>query len=500
MGDNSGALQGAVAGQESSGSATLFVDAGRPIGTMRTLQGAAGMPGPARGAEQIPDVSDVWESAQVRLVRTYDWVSRLDTVDNPDSLFPKWSADPDDPDSYNFDATDSWVRQVQAIGADILFTIASSVPSNKRPASDLATYERVVENIVRHYEDGWGGGGFIHAVTRWEFGDQPDFGTLHFDGTPDEFYEMYAAVARAVKRVSLELQCGGPCPAFGLDEGPYREGFIDFVKRNNLPLDFFTWMWFTDDSRDPLDFRTVASQLRGLLDADGFETTELLLAYWNMTGIPNAKFTDADAAAFQAAAAVYMQDSPIDRAILFRVDTGTDLHYKIHDPAGIFDSDGSENARTASYRLVGQTLAARKRLDAQGGDDNGFAVLAGRTESNDTVRILVANYAIPDAYLAARDRDVFEFQVPIDSIKADMSFTVPARRPHAKSAQLAGYTLEVDNLPWGTGTHEVVRYRVDDTHHGEIVGTSIGHGLTATVQGRLAAPAVELIEIRPIRR
>ena len=128
-----------------------------------------------------------------------------------------------------------------------------------------------------------------------------------------------------------------------------------------------------------------------------------------------------DAAAFQAAAAVYMQDSPIDRAILFRVDTGTDLHYKIHDPAGIFDSDGSENARTASYRLVGQTLAARKRLDVQGGDDNGFAVLAGRTESNDTVRILVANYAIPDAYLAARDRDVFEFQVPIDSIKADMS-------------------------------------------------------------------------------
>ena len=55
-----------------------------------------------------------------------------------------------------------------------------------------------------------------------------------------------------------------------------------------------------------------------------------------MTGIPNAKFTDADAAAFQAAAAVYMQDSAIDRAILFRVDTGTDLHYKIHDPAGIF--------------------------------------------------------------------------------------------------------------------------------------------------------------------
>lgn len=499
MGDKSRAMQGRVTDRETSPTATLFVDAGNPIGAMRPLHGAAGMPGPARGAEQIPDVSRVWESARLRLVRTYDWVSRLDTVDNPNSLFPTWSADPQDPASYNFDATDSWVRQVQAIGADILFTIASSVPSNKRPASDLVKYEQVVENIVRHYVDGWGGGGFIDAVTRWEFGDQPDFGTLHFDGTPDDFYQMYAAAARAVKRVSPELQFGGPCPAFPLDDGPYRDGFLDFVKQNKLPLDFFTWMWFTDDSRDPLDFRTVATTLRDILDAQGFDSTELLLVYWNMTGIPNAKFTDADAAAFQAAAAAYMQDSPIDRAILFRVDTGTDLHYKIHDPAGIFDADGSENARTASFRLVGRTLDARERLGVQGGDDNGFAVLAGRTFSNGTIRILITNYAIPDAYLAPRDRDVFEFQVPIDSIRADMSFTVPPRRPHATSARLTGYSLQVTNLPWGTGAHEIVRYRVDDTENGGIVGTSTGHGGTATVQGGLAAPAVELIEIRPVR-
>jgi hypothetical protein len=501
MADTSGGLKdSSPTAPGSVGSASLVVDASAPIGRMRNLQGAAGMPGPARGAEQIPDVSRVWESARVRLVRTYDWVSRLDTVDNPDSLFPKWSADPMDPSSYNFDATDSWIRQVLAIGADILFTIASAVPSNRRPAGDLGKYEQVVENLVRHYVAGWGGGGFSNAVTRWEFGDQPDFGTVHFDGTPDEFYEMYAAAGRAVKRVSPQLQFGGPCPAFSLDEGPYRQGFLDFVKRTKAPLDFFTWMWFTDDSRDPFDFRTVATELRGILDASGFETTELLLAYWNMTGIPNSIFADADAAAFQAAAAVYMQDSPVDRAVLFRVDTGTDLHYKILDPAGIFAPDGSENARTASYRFVGQTLAAKERLRVQGGDDNGFAVLAGRTEGSDVVRILLTNYEIPDAYLAPRDLDVFEFQVPIDSIKADMSFTVPPRRIHAKSAQLAGYSLEVNNLPWDSDTHEIVRYRVDDAHHGEIVGTSTGHGGTATIRSGLAAPAVELIEIRPVRR
>src|SRR6478672_9358215 len=134
-----------------SGLAKLSIDAGVTIGRMRNLQGASGMPGPACGAEHIPDISQSWKSAHVGLVRTYDWASRLDTVDSPESLFPEWSADPSDPARYNFAATDSWIRQVQAIGAEVIFTIASAIPSNKLPTSDLAKYEQVVEHIVSHY-------------------------------------------------------------------------------------------------------------------------------------------------------------------------------------------------------------------------------------------------------------------------------------------------------------------------------------------------------------
>ncbi len=484
-------------GRTTEASAKLVVDAGVSVGRMRNLQGAAGMPGPAQGAEHIPDLSHDWAAAQVGLVRTYDWLSRLDTVDNPDSLFPKWSADPDDPASYNFGATDSWVKQVRAIGAEIIFSIASDVPSNKLPARDLAKYEAVVENLVRHYVCGWGGGGFDNAVTRWEFGDQPDFGQLHFAGTPDEFYEMYAAAARAVKRVSPQLQFGGPCIGFSFDRGPFREGLLDFIKENGLPLDFFTWLWFTDDSRDPFEFRTVGAELRKVLDARGFESTELILCYWNMTGIPNAQFADDDVAAFHASAAVYMQDSVIDRAILFRADTGTDLHYNFVDPAGIYGPNGSRNEKTISHRLVGKILSTSERLSASGGDDNGFAVLAGRTEEAEVVRILIANYAIPDAYLAARDRDVLEFRVPIGSDRADMSLSLPPRRVHATSAHHTDYSLEVSNLPWAPSPYTVTRYRADGDGKGTVIQTANGQGNTATISGELAAPSVELIEIRP---
>ena len=226
MGEESSLLRGPSRPSDAaSGPARLFVDAAVSIGRMRNLQGAAGLPGPAPGAEQVPDLTRDWKSAHVGLVRTYDSVSRLDTIDNPDSLFPRWSADPGDPASYNFVATDSWVRQVHAIGAEIIFSLASAVPTNKLPTRDPAKYEQVVENIVRHYVCGWGGGGFVDAVTRWEFGDQPDFGTLHFAGSPEEFYEMYAAAARAVKRVGSQLQFGGPCTAFSLDKGRTARGF-----------------------------------------------------------------------------------------------------------------------------------------------------------------------------------------------------------------------------------------------------------------------------------
>lgn len=72
------------------------------------------------------------------------------------------------------------------------------------------------------------------------------------------------------------------------DNAPYREGFLDFVRNKHLPLDFFS------------------------LDADGFKTTKLVLNTWNMNGIPTSKSESLETAAFQTAAAIYMQDSVLD--------------------------------------------------------------------------------------------------------------------------------------------------------------------------------------------
>ena len=66
------------------------------------------------------------------------------------------------------------------------------------------------------------------------------------------------------------------------------------------------------------------------------------------------------------------------------------------------------------------------------------------------MRILIANYAIPDAYLEARDRDVFEFRFPSTRSGPDMSFTVPPRRTHARAPMWSTIRSRLSTCRGGT--------------------------------------------------
>lgn len=422
----------------------LQVDA-QAVSEWKPLRGAAGIPGPVPEHPGYPDVTPFWTDAGVTLVRSYDWVSRLDTTDNPLSLFPVWEADPADPASYNFAATDRWVEAVHASGAEVLFTFASAIPSGTGPAADVEKYGRVVEGIVRHYARGWADGP-ERPIRMFEFGDQPDFGLLHFSGTPEQFFEMYEAFARAAGRVGDELIVGGPSLAFPLNpDSPYREGFLSFVRERKLPLDFFSFLWFADATRDPMDVPVVARELRELLDRQGFAGTELMLSYWNYLGIPTSEAPSDERAAFQAASAIHQQDAPLDSAIFFRADSGADPHYDVVDPAGIFTDGRDTDVQAVAFSLIGHALSGR-RLAVSGSDDSGFACAASR--DGDTIRILIANFVAPESALAPRQSDELRFRVPYGTKHVEMAFRLPPQREGLASAGVETARIVVSNLPW----------------------------------------------------
>lgn len=487
----------AAGGNASAREAELVVDAAQAGDGFVSFNNTAAIPGPAPGFPDFADVTPFWRAAGVDLVRTYDWPARLDTIDSPESLFPRWAADPTDPASYNFAAVDAWIASTRAAGARPVFTFMTNVPHNKLPAADVAKYGVVVEHIVRHLVEGWGGG-VPRAVEYFDFGDQPDFGRLHFDGEPDQFYAMYEAFARAVKRVDPALKVGGPGLAFPLNEGsPYREPFLAWVRERNLPLDYFSYIWFSDASGDPMDMTVVANRMRDVLDRAGFDQTELFAISWNYTGIPTARFTPAEAAAFQAAATIYSQEAPIDRAFIFRGDTGTDPHYEMTDPASIFAAAGDPGARGNSFIFAGQTMAGQ-RLSATGGDHRGLAITASRDDAGQVVRVLIANYAASEAHLAPRASDVFTFTVPIGPSRTEMRFQQPPQRDDLRSQGFDSYRLTLNGLPWASGDLRIDRYRIDAGHTGQLVDSRVVSAASPVLEGPLAAPAVEYIEIRPV--
>ena len=63
-------------------------------------------------------------------------------------------------------------------------------------------------------------------------GTSPNFSGL----TPQQFYEMYAKVSRALKALDPSLKVGTDANAAPLNDGPYREDLFDYIRRTTFPL------------------------------------------------------------------------------------------------------------------------------------------------------------------------------------------------------------------------------------------------------------------------
>jgi len=62
---------------------------------------------------------------------------------------------------------------------------------------------------------------------------------------------------------------------------PYRDAFLEYVRTEHLPLDFYSWHWYATDSDDPLDFIRISRDMRARLDKHGFARTRSMVTEWN---------------------------------------------------------------------------------------------------------------------------------------------------------------------------------------------------------------------------
>jgi xylan 1,4-beta-xylosidase len=508
-------LCSAICGAQDSptGLRSLHVDAGKTIGQLRDFQGLNGTPNPVMAG--LPNLTKQYKELHVNQVRTHDsmgptevdahydlndpvlaWLvpdnkqrAELVKSGNAAIIFQDWNADPEKPESYHWGPSDVEMTAIHDVGAEIYYRIGRSFGSAIQPPSDPDKFANVIKHVAMHYNQGWDHG-FHYNIRYWEFWNEPE--AIFWGGTPEQFYTIYDKTARALKSVDPNLKVGGVAKAIAYDDGPYREGFIDYCAKNLVPLDFYSWHTYADTSADPYDGARLAEVMRKLLDSHGFPKAESILSEWNLTpdftDIGVQRLRSEEDAAFMTAELSYFQDTTISYAHFYRGDAAW---------MGLFDLQGKPYKTANAFKAMGELVTGTpNRLAVTGTDTYGFSTLAGRSTDGKTIQILIGNYARQTPYKPT------PMQVPPEVLKtfpSNIDFSkwkfLPLREDIVYKDN-AGYNLTIDNLPWGKKKFHVKRYRITKTQNFELVDEKDATGASLNLTANLPPDAVEFIVLQ----
>ena len=200
-------------------------------------------------------------------------------------IFRNFAADENDPASYIFEPTDEYLETILAAGTKIFYRLGASIEHGykygTRVPPDFGKWARICEHIIRHYNEGWANG-FRYGIEYWEIWNEPDCRNADgtnpcWQGTDEEFIELYVTAARHLKACFPELKIGGP--AFtGPWPTPFKNAFLDRVAAEGVPFDFYSYHWY---ERRMDSLREAITTARHELDIRGLTGVETILNEWN---------------------------------------------------------------------------------------------------------------------------------------------------------------------------------------------------------------------------
>jgi xylan 1,4-beta-xylosidase len=379
---------------------TITVDFAESIGVVKPLHGVNNGPITFGG---LLDVSHYFRELGVPYVRIHDpnWPHPRE-VDIP-QIFRQEEADADDPKSYDFSRTDTYLQSILDTGAKIVYRLGVSIEHTKRkyytdPPKDFAKWARVCVNIIRHYNQGWADG-FHHGIQHWEIWNEPDVADHMWTGTFDQYVEMYAAAATAIKALDPWLKVGGYAAASAVEPmgtfSPSR--FLENCRERKLPLDFYSWHIYAVEKPPALVIER-AHAVRKMLDEHGFSGIESHLNEWNigvfrhapgMEHFRRAGYLRAQSevgASFAAATLIGLQDAGVDVA-----------NYYDAQPTnwfcGLFDFYGVPQKTYLAFKAFSEMLAYPERVRVRkAAEDSELTCLAATVRERQTGAVLLSKY------------------------------------------------------------------------------------------------------------
>jgi xylan 1,4-beta-xylosidase len=359
-----------------------------PSGIIRPLLGVN--VGPMAALPSYADLTEAYHAMGVTAIRTHDYYGPFDMW----TLYPDQDADPADPASYNFEASDRVFAAIIEGGFEPYIRIGNSWRDDmsvQRMPYNPQNWTQAVVEVVRHFNDPaqWG----TSAVRYVEIWNEPD--TERFwDGTPEEFYRLYVNTAQALKSAFPDLKVGGPGVAPGGYFDPagqaFVDGFLRYVAAENAPLDFFSWHMYNNE---PQVYADAARAYRQKLDSLGFVDTESHITEWNTELSRIAYQSEALAmraggpgASVLTAAWIALQEQAVDASYFYR---GTDRLASQPTGYGMYYTDGRPKHVALAFHFWAQIADYSQKLAVNTGGAP-LWVLAGTNAQGETA-ILVAN-------------------------------------------------------------------------------------------------------------
>ena len=283
-------------------------------------------------------------------------------VDVP-NLFRDFDADENDPDSYDFVFTDKLFEALMRYGVEPYFRLGVTIENCHGikayrifPPADPHKWARICEHIVRHYNEGWADG-YHMGITYWEIWNEPDNEENDelndmWKGTAEQYYELDTITAKHLKECFGDTIKVGGYASTGLYLGymqtmekytgehvvehweeraiyhtKFFRGFLEAVKRENAPLDFFSHhsylsVWRTEQ---------VQRYCESILEEYGFGDIEIHLNEWNTDRTRETRGTS-QASADLAAMMIAMQRTKMTVMCYYDARFGTSVYAGLFNP------------------------------------------------------------------------------------------------------------------------------------------------------------------------
>jgi xylan 1,4-beta-xylosidase len=159
---------------------------------------------------------------------------------------------------------------------------------NITPPKDRAQWTRLVRRFVAHLVSHFG----LEEVLTWHFEvwNEPDLHNTFWTGTRDDYFQLYAETARAVKAVDARLRVGGPATSKTM----WVPALLRYCAEHDAPIDFISTHHYAVDAdlvlgepsgpmyyRGPAGLAREVARVRAEIAASPFPNAELHFTEWN---------------------------------------------------------------------------------------------------------------------------------------------------------------------------------------------------------------------------